>query len=71
MVYWNADTSSPLAWEIDHWFPHSRMSKIEVAFIDLRDVLSEVFVSGSIQLYLSGIVVQVAVSVVLVPIVLD
>ena len=25
VVYWNADPSSPLAWEIDHWFPHSRM----------------------------------------------
>jgi hypothetical protein len=25
VVYWNADPSSPLAWEVDHWYPHSRM----------------------------------------------
>jgi hypothetical protein len=24
VVYWNADPSSPLAWEVDHWYPHSR-----------------------------------------------
>lgn len=24
VVYWNADPSSPLAWDIDHWFPSSR-----------------------------------------------
>jgi hypothetical protein len=24
VVYWNADPSSPLAWEVDYWYPHSR-----------------------------------------------
>lgn len=24
VVYWNADPSSPLGWDIDHWFPHPR-----------------------------------------------
>ncbi|KAH9531318.1 hypothetical protein CY35_19G032400 [Sphagnum magellanicum] len=24
VLYWNADPSSPLAWEVDHWFPHAR-----------------------------------------------
>jgi len=24
VVYWNADPSSPLAWDIDHWFPYPR-----------------------------------------------
>jgi hypothetical protein len=27
VLYWNADPSSPLAWEVDHWFPHARMSQ--------------------------------------------
>lgn len=27
VVYWNADTSSPLAWDIDHWFPFPRGGK--------------------------------------------
>lgn len=31
VVYWNADPSSPLAWEIDHWFPHSRGGKTVVS----------------------------------------
>lgn len=26
VVYWNADPASPLAWEIDHWFPHPSRS---------------------------------------------
>uniref|UniRef100_A0A7I4EBW2 HNH nuclease domain-containing protein n=1 Tax=Physcomitrium patens TaxID=3218 RepID=A0A7I4EBW2_PHYPA len=24
VLYWSADPSSPLSWEVDHWFPHSR-----------------------------------------------
>ncbi|XP_024362815.1 uncharacterized protein [Physcomitrium patens] len=24
VLYWGADPSSPLSWEVDHWFPHSR-----------------------------------------------
>ncbi|MCO5569873.1 hypothetical protein L7F22_023587 [Adiantum nelumboides] len=27
VLYWNADPGSPLAWEVDHWFPHSRGGK--------------------------------------------
>lgn len=23
VLYFHADSSSPLAWDIDHWFPHS------------------------------------------------
>ncbi len=23
VLYWSADPSSPLSWEVDHWFPHS------------------------------------------------
>ncbi|KAG0604219.1 hypothetical protein M758_10G154000 [Ceratodon purpureus] len=30
VVYRHADPSSPLAWEIDHWFPHSRGGKTVV-----------------------------------------
>jgi len=31
VVYWNADPSSPLAWEVDHWYPHSRGGKTIVS----------------------------------------
>ncbi|KAH9567713.1 hypothetical protein CY35_03G039400 [Sphagnum magellanicum] len=31
VVYWNADPSSPLAWEVDHWYPHSRGGKTVVS----------------------------------------
>ncbi|CAM6051286.1 unnamed protein product [Sphagnum compactum] len=31
VVYWNADPSSPLAWEVDHWYPHSRGGKTLVS----------------------------------------
>lgn len=24
VLYWSADPSSPLSWEVDHWFPHLR-----------------------------------------------
>eukprot|EP01018_Ginkgo_biloba_P026442 Gb_23424 [translate_table: standard] len=27
VLYMNADPASPLAWEVDHWFPHSRGGK--------------------------------------------
>ncbi|KAJ7517096.1 hypothetical protein O6H91_21G010600 [Diphasiastrum complanatum] len=27
VLYWHADPASPLAWEVDHWFPHSRGGK--------------------------------------------
>lgn len=30
VVYWNADPSSPLAWDIDHWFPRSRGGKTKL-----------------------------------------
>ncbi|XP_024363029.1 uncharacterized protein [Physcomitrium patens] len=30
VVHWNADPSSPLAWDIDHWFPQSRGGKTEL-----------------------------------------
>ncbi|KAJ7558543.1 hypothetical protein O6H91_04G045200 [Diphasiastrum complanatum] len=27
VLYWHADPASPLAWEVAHWFPHSRGGK--------------------------------------------
>ncbi|MCO5601932.1 hypothetical protein L7F22_056058 [Adiantum nelumboides] len=27
VLYWNADPGSPLAWEVDHWFPQARGGK--------------------------------------------
>ncbi|KAG0599265.1 hypothetical protein M758_12G138900 [Ceratodon purpureus] len=30
VVYWNADPSSPLAWDIDYWFPHPRGGKTKL-----------------------------------------
>ncbi|MCO5600727.1 hypothetical protein L7F22_054842 [Adiantum nelumboides] len=27
VLYWNADQGSPLAWEVDHWFPRARGGK--------------------------------------------
>ncbi|KAI5076040.1 hypothetical protein GOP47_0008105 [Adiantum capillus-veneris] len=31
VLYWSADPGSPLAWEVDHWFPHSRGGKTVVS----------------------------------------
>ncbi|KAH7433986.1 hypothetical protein KP509_07G096100 [Ceratopteris richardii] len=31
VLYWDADPGSPLAWEVDHWFPHSRGGRTVVS----------------------------------------
>ncbi|CAK9190991.1 unnamed protein product [Sphagnum troendelagicum] len=35
VVYWNADPSSPLAWQVDHWYPHSRGGKTVVSNLQI------------------------------------
>lgn len=33
VVYFHADSASPLAWDVDHWFPCSSMSSIPIIFV--------------------------------------
>lgn len=48
VVYWNADPASPLAWEIDHWFPHpSRLPNPTHQPVHLRS--AECYSSGSYE----------------------
>ncbi|GLJ55852.1 hypothetical protein SUGI_1199280 [Cryptomeria japonica] len=35
VLYKNADPASPLAWEVDHWFPHSRGGKTVISNLRL------------------------------------
>lgn len=50
VVYWNADPASPLAWEIDHWFPHpSRSPNPTHQPVYLRS--AECYSSGSYEVF--------------------